>query len=501
MAVHLKTTRTTSAGYKETADSDTAGAPALPMSKLTASYSQGANSFDYAEVILVKWLLAPVMVVATLRLSTYVWDEIYTRYLALLGVIAFLLAAIVFDKMNLYRSLKRFPILVAFNLILIKWILITFVLSVVIYVANLWPELPWRVLATWGCALPITLLLTQATARKLLRDRFENCTRRRGIIIGGNRLGVDLFKKITDDAYLGISIEGYFDDRVASRLPTDMRNQLLGKIAEAALYVKEFGIDQVFITLPIHLRHRLGEIVEELKDTTASVYFVPDMFLFDLVQARMDQINGVPVVAVRDTPFTGMQGLVKRLSDIVIAGTALVVISPLLLLIALGVKLSSPGPILFKQRRYGLDGDEIKVYKFRSMTVCEDGGSVTQAVKNDARVTRFGAFLRRTSLDELPQLYNVLQGRMSMVGPRPHAVAHNELYRKVISGYMIRHKVRPGITGWAQVNGLRGETDTVEKMQARVAFDIDYIRHWSLGLDIFIILKTARSLLGDQAAY
>ena len=217
---------------------------------------------------------------------------------------------------------------------------------------------------------------------------------------------------------------------------------------------------------------------------------VPDIFLFDLIQARIDHVNGLPVLAVCETPFYGVNGVVKRISDLVLAALILVLISPVLAAIAAAVKLSSPGPVIFRQRRYGLDGREIVVYKFRTMTVTEDGPVVAQATRNDSRVTPLGAILRRTSLDELPQFVNVIQGRMSIVGPRPHAVAHNEMYRKLIKSYMIRHKVRPGITGWAQVNGLRGETDTVEKMRARVAYDLDYLRNWSLALDLKIIWKT-----------
>jgi putative colanic acid biosynthesis UDP-glucose lipid carrier transferase len=217
---------------------------------------------------------------------------------------------------------------------------------------------------------------------------------------------------------------------------------------------------------------------------------VPDIFLFDLIQARIDHVNGLPVLAVCETPFYGVNGVVKRISDLVLASLILVLIAPILAAIAAAVKLSSPGPVIFRQRRYGLDGREIVVYKFRTMTVTEDGPVVAQATRNDSRVTPLGAILRRTSLDELPQFVNVIQGRMSIVGPRPHAVAHNEMYRKLIKSYMIRHKVRPGITGWAQVNGLRGETETVEKMRARVAYDLDYLRNWSLGLDLKIIWKT-----------
>jgi len=260
-------------------------------------------------------------------------------------------------------------------------------------------------------------------------------------------------------------------------------------------------VDLIYITLPMASQPRILKLLDELCDTTASIYFVPDIFLFDLIQARMDTIGGMPVVAVCETPFYGFDGLIKRVSDVVLASTILTLISPLMVAIATGVKLSSPGPALFKQRRYGLDGREITVYKFRTMTVIEDGNAIRQATRNDPRVTPFGAFLRRYSLDELPQFINVLQGRMSVVGPRPHAVAHNELYRKLIKSYMIRHKVKPGITGWAQVNGLRGETDTLEKMRARIEYDLAYLRNWSLRLDFQIVLKTIRVVLEKQNAY
>ena len=204
---------------------------------------------------------------------------------------------------------------------------------------------------------------------------------------------------------------------------------------------------------------------------------------------------------MRESPFYGADGLIKRGSDIVLASTILLAILPLMIAIAIGIKLSSPGPVLFKQRRYGLDGREIVVYKFRSMNVLEDGNVIRQATHGDLRVTRFGAFLRASSLDELPQFINVLQGRMSVVGPRPHAVAHNEMYRKLIRGYMVRHKVRPGITGLAQVNGMRGETSSIDKMQMRVEYDLAYLRSWSLSLDLQIVLKTIVVVLGRRNAH
>jgi len=220
-----------------------------------------------------------------------------------------------------------------------------------------------------------------------------------------------------------------------------------------------------------------------------------------LIQGHTSAVCGMPVISVCETPFRGADGVVKRISDMVLATLILVLIFPLLLVLSALVKLTSPGPVIFKQRRYGLDGEQIVVYKFRSMTVTEDGPHVPQAQKNDARITPLGAIMRRTSMDELPQFVNVLQGRMSIVGPRPHAVAHNELYRKLIKGYMVRHKVRPGITGWAQVNGYRGETVTLDKMQGRIDYDLDYLRNWSLRLDLHIILKTIRLVLKDEKAH
>jgi putative colanic acid biosynthesis UDP-glucose lipid carrier transferase len=242
-------------------------------------------------------------------------------------------------------------------------------------------------------------------------------------------------------------------------------------------------------------------LLDDLRDTTASIYYVPDIFVFDLIQARSGEVHGIPVVAMCETPFYGYRGVTKRLTDIGLSVVILLLFLPLLLLIAIMVKISSPGPVIFKQRRYGLDGREIAVYKFRTMNVAEDGEQIRQASKADSRITRIGGILRRTSMDELPQLINVLQGRMSLVGPRPHAVAHNEEYRKLIKGYMVRHKVLPGITGLAQVNGCRGETSQLEEMEARVNYDLDYLRHWTPMLDIKIILLTAIKVFRDDKAY
>jgi putative colanic acid biosynthesis UDP-glucose lipid carrier transferase len=323
----------------------------------------------------------------------------------------------------------------------------------------------------------------------------------RAVVVGMTEQGCLLADRLATSADTGVELLGYFDDRTSDRQRGADRHRWLGRLSEIGAYAKANQVQLIYLSLPMASQPRITQLLDALKDTTASVYFVPDMFVTDLIQGRSDNVCGVPVISVCETPFRGPAGVLKRISDVVLASLILLLISPVMLAVALAVKASSPGPVIFRQRRYGLDGREIIVYKFRSMTVTEDGSHIAQARKGDARVTRLGAVLRRTSLDELPQFINVLQGRMSIVGPRPHAVAHNELYRGLIKSYMVRHKVRPGITGWAQVNGLRGETDSLEKMEARVRFDLEYLRNWSLLLDLLIIWRTIRLVFRDTAAY
>jgi len=294
---------------------------------------------------------------------------------------------------------------------------------------------------------------------------------------------------------------GFFDDRAAERLSLGGEEVLLGPISEVSRVCRERRIDVLYVGLPLSPRPRVARLLTELRDTTASVYLLPDASLFGPLRPSIELLAGTPVVRMCETPFLGAKAFIKRAEDLVLGILLLLACLPLLLIIAAAVKLDSPGPVIFRQRRHGLDGGEIVVYKFRTMTVLEDGFELRQARSADPRVTRVGAFLRRFSLDELPQLVNVLQGRMSLVGPRPHALAHTELYRKLISGYMIRHKVRPGITGWAQVNGLRGETDSLDKMKARIEHDLAYLSDWSLTFDLLILARTAWAVIRGHNAY
>jgi putative colanic acid biosynthesis UDP-glucose lipid carrier transferase len=246
---------------------------------------------------------------------------------------------------------------------------------------------------------------------------------------------------------------------------------------------------------------RTMEVLTLCSDTTCTLSIIPNFFIYNLLNARWQTIGPIQTLSVFDTPFQGANNVLKRTEDVIFSIGILTFILVPMMFIAAAVKLTSSGPVIFKQKRYGLDGKEIEIYKFRSMSSQDNGAEIMQAIKNDARITPLGAFLRKTSLDELPQFIHVLQGRMSIVGPRPHAVAHNEQYRKLIEGYMLRHKVRPGITGWAQINGLRGETETVNKMVKRVEFDLDYIHRWSVWLDVKIILATVFKGFINKNAY
>jgi putative colanic acid biosysnthesis UDP-glucose lipid carrier transferase len=444
-----------------------------------------------APATLARVTLDPVVAIATLLLCVSAFRQPFESHYLILMIVAF--------SLTFPGTAPRGATIAGLARdIFASWLVVVLLLLLLGWATQSLDRFDQRVLLVWALGTPAAMLAAHRMLGYLLpRMLAAEGLERVAIIAGENSLGTRLASRIeTARGDLGIKVAGYFDDRGPERMARGgAPRTVLGTLSDLPEYVKKHHVDLIYITLPMVSQPRILRLLDELRDTTASIYFVPDIFLSDLIQARVDTVGGLPVVAVCETPFHGVNGLVKRISDLVLASLILVAIAPLMLAIAAGVKLSSPGPVLFRQRRYGLDGREIVVYKFRTMRVAEDGAVVVQATRNDPRVTPFGAFLRRTSLDEFPQFINVLQGRMSVVGPRPHAVAHNELYRKQIKGYMIRHKVKPGITGWAQVNGLRGETDTVEKMKARIEYDLDYLRNWSLMLDLKIVARTVLVVL------
>ena len=454
------------------------------------------GNVDPAALALLKQL-DPLSVVLTLFGCVLVHGEHITHTTLGVGLLTFLIASPILTRSDRHSGIARIRWWTIYSSILVEWAKVVAILLFLGFAFNFEAHFSRLVVLDWFCAAPIALLIVQALRMRALSILAES-NHPRYIIVGANNVGFELFRRLPQRGFLG-----FFDFRSADRVSQviDLA-RLAGHCKDLASYARGHGVTAIYIALPLSNAPRIGEMIHELRDTTASIYFVPDVFAFDVIQGRLIDLNGIPAISVCDTPFHGMDAVLKRAFDVVFASLALIAAAPVMTLIAFAVKISSRGPILFRQRRYGLNGEEIKVCKFRSMTVCEDGPVVRQASADDQRVTRIGRFIRRTSLDELPQLFNVLQGTMSLVGPRPHAIAHNEKYRRLISGYMIRHKVRPGITGLAQVNGMRGETQNVEKMAQRVRYDLMYLRNWSPWLDLKILFRSLLVIWGDyKSAY
>lgn len=358
------------------------------------------------------------------------------------------------------------------------------------FVISFWFSMSWVISCTWRAAFRYFLF----------RIRKNGFNTRSVAIIGANETAGELNKEILNTPETGYNVLGVYDDRAPERIVVPKGLELRGRINELYDDVNSGKVDMVFISLPMTANRRIEQILRVLGDTPAQVHLVPNFFVYNLLHSRICNVGELQTVSVFDSPMKGAMNFLKRVEDIILASAILSVIAIPMLFIAAAIKLTSRGPVIFKQNRYGMDGKKIKVWKFRSMTVTEDGDTVTQATKNDSRLTPIGGFLRRTSLDELPQFINVLQGTMSVVGPRPHAVAHNEMYRKKVEYYMLRHRIKPGITGWAQVNGWRGETDTLDKMQMRINYDLEYIKNWSLWLDFKIVVFTFfKGFVGNNA--
>lgn len=354
----------------------------------------------------------------------------------------------------------------------------------------------------WLALTPVAMLLIHWASPHIAPFLGRLHPSRNVVVVGVNDVAVRIANELAKRNGDGQHFVGYFDDRSASRLAEYGPCQLIGRLDDVSAYVKQHGISAIYISLPLARQPRVITLLQALADTTASIHFLPDIFVADPIQARVTTLAGLPVVSVCETPLDGPAGAFKRLFDLTLTLAAMPLWLPLMLVIAALVRATSPGPALFKQRRYGLDGKAITVLKFRTMTTLEDGEhTYTQVTRGDSRVTPIGKVLRATSLDELPQLINVLCGNMSLVGPRPHALAVNEQYRQLIPRYMVRHKVKPGITGWAQVNGCRGGDD-LDAMRRRTEYDLAYLRSWSLSLDTLIVMKTIKLLLfGDKSAY
>lgn len=441
-------------------------------------------------------LLPPVVTVVCLLAAVAVLGSHFGTAYIVLAILSSLLAYIFISKQNhALRNATNDVLSLAWR-VMISWAGVIAILLLIGFLTKSSTEFSRRVLSAWIVITPLSIVAALHLSRVLmLRYCLSNGHSRSAVILGVNATSMRLAQSIERSEGLGMKLVGFFDDRNPGRLDSN-GCEILGKLDDVQSFVVRQKIDVVFIALPIHALR----IVRQLQDTTVSLFLVPDTFFLDLIQSRQHNIRSVPVISLFDSPFSGRNFFTKRLIDVVGASVLLLLFSPLLATIALAIRATSPGPVLFKQHRYGLDGREFLVWKFRSMRVTKDGGPLTQARKDDPRVTRVGRYLRQYSLDELPQLVNVLRGDMSLVGPRPHAVAHNEEYRKLIDGYMMRHMALPGMTGLAQINGFRGETRQLEAMEGRVRFDLEYLRRWSPMLDLKILARTCAVVLrGDNA--
>ncbi len=423
----------------------------------------------------------------------------YRSFALLLAIVIFQLVA---EANGLYRSWRGIALKSELETAIATWFLAMPVLLFAAFLTKTSEEFSRLNTVLWFTATPGALAAFRAAARLVLSQlRRHGHNTRRVAVAAATPSAHALTEYIMADPSAGLVIHGIYDDRAAARRTPSDTDNFRGDLDRLVNDARAGFIDIVYIALPLRAESRISDILRRLSDTTATVYVVADFYGFHPLHSQWSTVGNVTVVSVHDTPFDGLGGWVKRLEDLVIGCAILILIAVPMLAVALAVKVSSPGPIFFRQRRYGLHGREIRVLKFRTMTVCEDGPTVKQASRNDSRITPIGSFLRRTSLDELPQFLQVISGEMSIVGPRPHAVSHNEEYRRLISGYMLRHKVKPGITGWAQVNGWRGETDALEKMQRRVEHDLEYIRNWKLSLDIWIIFMTVFGSKARKNAY
>ncbi len=362
-------------------------------------------------------------------------------------------------------------------------------------------------LASWFLVGLMLLVVSRAVFANLTRHWNRNGQlSRHTVLVGGGKPAADLLAALDQSGSSDIDVVGIFDDRDDARSPTSVGNlKKLGNVSELVDFVRQARIDVLLVTLPLTAEDRLLQILKRLWVLPVDIRLSAYSQKFHYRPRAYSYIGNVPFLDVFDKPLGDWGSILKTIEDKVIAAIALVLLSPVMAIVALAIKLDSKGPVLFKQNRFGFNNELIGVYKFRSMYhEMRDADAAKLVTKGDPRVTKVGRFIRKTSLDELPQLFNVLRGELSLVGPRPHptkAKAADQLYNDVVDGYFARHKVKPGITGWAQVNGWRGETDTTEKLQRRVEHDLYYIENWSIALDLYILWRTPISLLKTENAY
>ncbi|RJF98371.1 undecaprenyl-phosphate glucose phosphotransferase [Noviherbaspirillum saxi] len=413
---------------------------------------------------------------------------IHTVLLHFCSALAFLL----FPKFELYTSWRgrSLPDMfmrmgAAWGVVLLIGLFFSFLVHHVGNVSRLW-MFYW-----YACGMTSLIAFRFAVYYVLRYLRTKGLNNKRVVIVGYGSTGREMHRRALQQDWTGYDVKAVCADPEDADKILDSSIARINSTEQIHQFVVANHIHEIWITLPLMASPRLQELQYQLRNTLVDIRWVPDILGLQMLGNKMGNFLGLPVVDLNQPISSGVNGIVKDLFDRTFAIVALFLLMPLFIVIAILIKRSSPGPVLFRQPRLGLNGREFNVYKFRSMKIHQEQNVVTQATKHDPRITPIGAFLRRTSLDELPQFINVVLGDMSVVGPRPHALQHNEMYKDLLETYMLRHRVKPGITGWAQIHGHRGETDTVDKMARRVEFDLHYIQHWSLWMDVRIIIWTA----------
>ncbi|WP_444930057.1 undecaprenyl-phosphate glucose phosphotransferase [Microbulbifer sp. SSSA002] len=447
-----------------------------------------------------------VVILSSLFLCCALLNHEVTKNWLFIGFLSSTLFIFFSESVNLYRSWRVDTYTRMLGLTLISWGLVCTSLLLITYFSKTGEAYSRLVIGFWFLSTAASLSLWRYLLRVILfHIRSHNHNTRTGAILGITQPGIQLAADLAEESHHGIRIKGFYSAPEASscdqKLIRNKNFNVLGSVNDAVSEAKLGKLEYIYIALSMKDEDQIQNILRLFSDTTATVYILPNLFVQSFLHSRWHQVGGSSILSIYDTPIEGINSWIKRSEDLLLGSILLILFSPLMVLIGLAIKATSNGPIIFKQLRYGLDGRPIRVWKFRTMSTLENGAHVVQARKNDPRVTAIGRFLRKTSLDELPQLINVIQGKMSIVGPRPHAVAHNEHFRKLIDGYMLRHKVKPGITGWAQINGFRGETDTTDKLRARIECDLHYINHWSIWLDIRVLLLTLPTVITAKNAY
>lgn len=447
--------------------------------------------------------VAEILVIAGSMMFVYVvyptGDAAHLTIATLLGTIIYSFAA---ELTGANADLRLRPFFIEARRVLGAWILTFLCLIVISWATKHTSTFSRLQIGMWAALGAALLVAARGSIRNLLAlYRRQGRNQRKAVLIGAGSLARQWIQTVRNYPELGIvPVAAYDDDPV--KIGGECKGvPVLGDCGQAVAFVNEKHVPMVFLTLPLNAEKRTRQILDQFLSSPANLYIIPDIFTFQLMNLNAFQVGDTPVIALSATPMSVRKEVLKRTEDLIIGALALIIASPLMLAIAAGIKFTSRGPVFFRQWRYGLEGRKIRIWKFRTMCVTDDGHEFRQATRNDCRVTTLGRLLRRFSLDELPQLFNVLDGSMSLVGPRPHAVAHDESFRSRLPGYMWRLKIKPGITGWAQVNGWRGETNTIEKMEARVKHDIFYIENWSISLDVRILWMTLRYGFVNDNAY